>query len=164
MENNKTVAPETIARVRTCVALAAMVVAGMGSFFFEPFLILSAYFIFSAFFKLVVHSQNSFIEKFWFGPVKLATSGFMIMAGIPTDNHILAVVWVGISLLFMVSGGRSVFAAIRAGQAEAANVTPVPTQTARQLAKASKTEDALFSDLADFLGDADSHGEGNKES
>lgn len=103
---------------------------------------------------------SRFMEDFWVGPANLAVALFMVMSGIPSENTYWGMVWIGIALLFMVAGIRSLYLVMKSfagGGTE--TVTPArPTVSAKQLKKAQKQDEALMADLAAFLDGPDTSG------
>ena len=91
------------------------------------------------------------MQKLLFGPLKLGTAGFMILAGIPAGTTFQAFVWIGVALLLVMSGCKNLYTAMRASTPPIAQ--GVFFRSARQQEKAVKEEDRLLADLGSLLGD-----------
>lgn len=162
MSNQKTAEQSIVLNkikvIASGLALAVSLLAALG---YPPVYILSLFFLyqtsvqFIAYFMLDVESR--FVEDFWVGSAKLALPVAMIASGIPKENSFWGLVWIGIAVLFMVSGIRSLHFAAKSfrGGSETAPSAPSPVST-RQSKKVEKQEEALLADLAAFLDDPDS--------
>lgn len=106
-----------------------------------------------------IRTELRFIEHFWTSPLKLIVAAVMI-SSIPNDN-VWGMVWIGVALLFALSGARNLYKVMRVVKANQGNLSPLArTVTASQRRKESKVEDALLADLAEFLNRPDSDGAG----
>jgi hypothetical protein len=131
------------------------------SAFHTPWLIVGAFFLVQTGFRFVVMYSSEtrgtpFVEALFFGPINLAVAALMIMAGIPTDDTVFSLLWIGVSLLFAFSGVKYLYSVMKSNVRYAPANGPIVT--ARQKEKTVKMEEQLVHDLFSFVDDKNSSG------
>jgi hypothetical protein len=135
----------------------------IASVVYTPFLILTTFYLYHSVVRAALYVKNDgrfppVLDDLFNAPAKIATSGFMVMEGIPTENQFSPFLWIGIAMLFLYSGCKGFYMLTRSGGNVLEVVTPIVVVSAKEQKKATRLEENLRSDLQAFLDDFDSTG------
>lgn len=149
-------------KVLAVASFITLIAVSVASLFYTPFLILSLYSIavgtlagILAIFKV----EAIYAAAMVLGPLRLGTAAWMVASGIPSDNNIMAFIWLVIALVFVLRGAKNIFAVLRFHKKNAENMAPyaVSALSVRQQEKKHKVEENLVNDLFSFV-DEDTKG------
>lgn len=162
MSNQKTTEQILVLnKIKIIVSALALTVTLLLGLVHPPVYLLSLFFLYQAGVQfttyIVLEIESRFVEDLWIGSAKLVLAFFMVMSGIPTENTGWGLVWIGIAVLFMVAGIRSLLLVMKGFSGGHETVPSAPSRASvRQLKKSEKQDEALLADLAAFLDDSDS--------
>lgn len=123
---------------------------------YKPCLLLALYFVYQAIIQYFTYheqkTESRFMEDFWTGPIKLAVALYMVTSAIPSENTAWGLVWIGVAVLFMLSGIRSLYLVMKSsGEETASTPSGLDTVSFKQLKKLEKQQEVLMADIAAFL-------------
>lgn len=157
--SNQTTTTFTFNQIKFIVSVFACSLCFFSSSAYKPYFLLAGFFAYQAVIQYMAYyqqkSESQFVEHFWTAPAKLLVALLMVMSGIPSENTGWGLVWIGLAVLLMTAGIRSLYFVMKSFNGGNANVpAKLSRATVKQLKKAEKQDEALMADLASFLGES----------